>query len=659
MAKEKKVNDDGLVALSLTEEADLPATQKVTWLKQVLETAINNSPVGIAAFTGHSLTVKMTNGVFQGYLEAPFNQMELTGRKLEEIFPDAQSSGLTAAFHQVADTGEPYLDPEFEFVGFRRRPTYWWLSIFRLPKGSDSKYDLLLLSVDLTDQVKMKKKMEELAQIAESSLVQLEAVVNSIEEGIIIANPQRNIVFMNPAGLKMFGVGTIDDVLQPLEAFRQIVGLKQTSGKRIEPENWPIVRALEGEAFKNLEIIIEVPRQDLSWVCSCSGNPVRNRKGESILGVVVIRDITDQKEAEREKEKRQTEAEKLIVQQQVILDNIRDGVVGIDPAGYILMVNQEALEITGVKRRPKRIEHLFPPGRLLKLEGESIKKQDSLVARLLRAEDIVNEEYWLKRPDGSNRRILTSGKVVRDKKGGLILILLTISDVTELRRLEQLKDDYLHMVSHDLRLPLSVIICHAQLLELIAGSEPRMINSINVIIKSARRMNMIISDLVDVARFESEQFILETKVIKLAEFMGDLLEQVQEVLPVSRVRIEKEQVLPPVQADPGRLGRIVINLLSNALKYSPSDQKVKIRLINQGDRVVTAVVDRGKGIPAADLPRIFDRYYRVQSSAEEGLGLGLFIVKRLVEAHRGRIWVESKVGEGSTFFFTLPVAGES
>ncbi len=102
--------------------------------------------------------------------------------------------------------------------------------------------------------------------------------------------------------------------------------------------------------------------------------------------------------------------------------------------------------------------------------------------------------------------------------------------------------------------------------------------------------------------------------------------------------------------------RITINLLSNALKYSPNDKRVEINFKVQGDRVVIAVKDQGKGIAATDLPYLFDRYYRVKAS-EEGLGLGLFITKRLVEAHGGRIWVESKLGEGSVFFFTLPVRG--
>ena len=649
-----------MVTHDLTEREQL--LQRVTKQQKLFAAVIKNSPIGIAVLDSKSLKVKWANPVFQGFLENPEDQ-DLAGRRLEEVIPNAQKSGLTTAFLRVAETGEPYRESEFELASFMRGVTYWRLSIFSLYTAGNGKRDLLFIAVDLTEQIKNRKQKEELASIAETSLAQLEAVVNSLVEGIIIVDPQRNVVFMNPACLKIFGFKTIDEALCHLDNYHQQFKLKTLSGQYFSEEDRPLTKTLRGETFFNLELIVEDLIQKRSWVGSCSGTPVYNRKGELILGVVAVRDITTQKETELERErlliserKARTEAERQVAQKQVLLDNIGEGVVVIDTSGHILLENRVALEITGVQERPEMITEMLPDNRLSRPEGSPVNNNQLPVARLLRGEYFADEEYVLERPDGSIKRLLTNGNAVKDRQGKIILILITLRDVTELRQLEQIKEDYLHMVSHDLRSPLAVILCHAQLLELIASDDQRILNSVKVITTSTRRMDNMISDLVDSTRFESGQLVLKSKAINLKEFMRDLLERVKGVLDVTRVRVAGCQILPLVEADPDRLERITINLLSNALKYSPNDKRVEINFKVQGDRVVIAVKDQGKGIAATDLPYLFDRYYRVKAS-EEGLGLGLFITKRLVEAHGGRIWVESKLGEGSVFFFTLPVRG--
>jgi signal transduction histidine kinase len=132
-----------------------------------------------------------------------------------------------------------------------------------------------------------------------------------------------------------------------------------------------------------------------------------------------------------------------------------------------------------------------------------------------------------------------------------------------------------------------------------------------------------------------------------------MLQTTDGVLEVARVENAVPSGLPPVLADPDRLDRILTNLLGNALKYSRD--RVIVHAECTHDRVSVSVADRGAGIEADDLPRIFDRYYRGQRHEGEGLGLGLYIVRKLVEAHGGMIWAESREGEGSTFTFTLPM----
>jgi len=194
-----------------------------------------------------------------------------------------------------------------------------------------------------------------------------------------------------------------------------------------------------------------------------------------------------------------------------------------------------------------------------------------------------------------------------------------------------------------------------QLRALQGGDKVR--RSAESILTASRRMNVMIMDLVDSARTASGQLKLDCVPTELGAAVLSLKERLSEVMETSRVRVEIPDELPPVLADPDRLERILTNLISNALKYSSPGTEVVVRLSAQDTEVVTRVIDHGPGIPPEELPNLFQRYARTREAREhrEGLGLGLYITKHLVEAHGGRIWVESGGGEGE--HVQLHVAG--
>lgn len=169
-------------------------------------------------------------------------------------------------------------------------------------------------------------------------------------------------------------------------------------------------------------------------------------------------------------------------------------------------------------------------------------------------------------------------------------------------------------------------------------------------------MSMLIQDLVDGARLAGGTLSLQLEAIDLGIFVEEVLRQAGVALEIDRVEIERPADLPKVPADPARLERILLNLLSNALKYSPPHSPVSIRL-EAGDReVVVSVTDRGRGIAPCDLPHIFNRFYQgIGLRQPDSVGLGLYITRVMVEAHGGRIWSQSQLGQGSTFSFTLPL----
>jgi signal transduction histidine kinase len=232
-------------------------------------------------------------------------------------------------------------------------------------------------------------------------------------------------------------------------------------------------------------------------------------------------------------------------------------------------------------------------------------------------------------------------------EGELVVTIRRLRETTEQR------EDLLRAVSHDLRNPLQIVMLQAQRLLRQADEPARRAST--AIVTATRRMDRMLRDLADSARAEGGNLELAWEPVDLRPFLSDLLATSDGVLDAARVENAVPTALPRVRADPDRLDRILMNLVGNALKYS--HDRVVVQAARDAETVRVTVADRGPGIADGDLPRIFERYYRGQRHEGEGLGLGLFIVRKLVEAHGGRIWAESREGEGSTFTFTLPLSG--
>jgi len=230
-----------------------------------------------------------------------------------------------------------------------------------------------------------------------------------------------------------------------------------------------------------------------------------------------------------------------------------------------------------------------------------------------------------------------------------------------LRRSQEEREDLMRTISHDLRAPLTIIRGHAEIISELLQAEPGLTpavrESIGAIERSVDGMNSMIRDLVDAARLEGGQLTLELAPVEPAEYLADLLRRSGAVVEIGRIVLELAPALPPVRADRNRLDRIMLNLLTNAQKYSPPGSPIELRAEPAEEQVAFSVLDHGRGIVPEDLPHIFERFYRPQTGRKaESVGLGLYITKGLVEAHDGRISVASEPGKGSTFTFTLPVA---
>jgi two-component system NtrC family sensor kinase len=236
-------------------------------------------------------------------------------------------------------------------------------------------------------------------------------------------------------------------------------------------------------------------------------------------------------------------------------------------------------------------------------------------------------------------------------------IALTMQEITHLKMLDRLKSDFIHTVSHDLRSPLTSILGYVELLERVGTLNDQQRDFIGHIQASVKDITYLVNELLDLGRIEAgfDTHRDEVHMQEILRYTIDNVARLAEDKSITLVdKTDGEDM--PVVGNPIRLRQVVDNLISNAVKYTPSGGTVTASLSMEGDQVVLAVSDTGVGIPVSDQPHIFEKFYRASNAPKgsQGAGLGLAIVKSIVENHQGRLWVESVPGKGSTFYVVLP-----
>ncbi|HEX7601668.1 MAG TPA: HAMP domain-containing sensor histidine kinase, partial [Polyangiaceae bacterium] len=254
----------------------------------------------------------------------------------------------------------------------------------------------------------------------------------------------------------------------------------------------------------------------------------------------------------------------------------------------------------------------------------------------------------------TDRWFMCIDKAIRWWDGRLVRMEVAI-DITERKAAEKFREEYVGLISHDLRNPLNSLGLEAQCARrsLLKKGLTEEAENLDAVLASARRMNMLIVDLLETTRLEAGHVVLQKRSLELGDWAAETVLRIVPPEARSRVEIRRDAGPAKVLADASRLDRVLENLVSNALKYS-GDASVTVAVRRQGDEAVVSVSDLGVGLPATDLPKLFQRFFRASThGAVNGTGLGLYNARLLVEAHGGRIWAESEIGRGSQFHFAL------
>lgn len=337
---------------------------------------------------------------------------------------------------------------------------------------------------------------------------------------------------------------------------------------------------------------------------------------------------------------------------EAIIFSIADGIIMTDHTGKIQLINNQALQIFDIPPDPegfegKKIYELVPKKPIIKTLQEIIAnpKRDDI-----REIDLsIGETARFYKVNAGNVKAL---------KGENLGIVTVVHDITLEKQIDDLKEEFLHSITHDLRNPMTSIKGFLKfLLDGIAGEineqQKKMLTTMD---RASEKLLTLINDILDIAKLEAGKLDVALEQTNLREMGTHIIEVAQGIAQRKQITFEFsfDESLNPINADKKLVERVITNLIGNAVKFTPDEGHIILEIKNEDNNIRVAVIDNGEGIPPDYIDKVFDKFKQVAGQRKGGTGLGLTICKYVVESHRGRIWVESKLGVGSKFIFTIP-----
>ncbi len=345
---------------------------------------------------------------------------------------------------------------------------------------------------------------------------------------------------------------------------------------------------------------------------------------------------------------------------QTIIDQLPVGVIVTDGHGILTQTNKQLNKILGI-RMPIGFAIGLDTIPQIKINGSlPIPHQSPLSQALKKGTSIIGREIYYQQVNGNEGKYLqVNSAPIHNKKRRVIAAASIITDITGQKDLERQKDDFLSMASHELKTPLTSLKMFLDLQEKeLSSSKSKKAQYFNQRIKDQiHRLSELTNDLLDISRIQTGKLRFKKESFQLSQIVSDTLEGLSGMTRQHEL-VLRNNFSGQVFADRYRIYQVLVNLISNAIKYSPKGRKIIITLSSQNRHALISVKDYGIGIEKEQQKKIFERLYQVTDRNEKtfpGLGLGLFIAKEIVERHSGKIWVTSEKGKGSTFSFSLPI----
>lgn len=480
----------------------------------------------------------------------------------------------------------------------------------------------------------------ERAELYQQLLSRGEAVTEGLVDGLVVVDRECLVVQTNKTARGYFGSGP--GLGEPLE--RLLKGTAAEWKRLCGDVRARILDAPDREAEPfSIDLRIITGGKEGS-VLRTRVSPVMSRWHKVIGAVLLMEDVTDVLRLAGELALEKAKLE-------VVLENAVVGVVAVSDDGEPIIANAAAFEMLGTAR----------PWRLPESELSRAIPEPALVHLMRKVMEektaVINETVVL----SSGRHIEASCVPIKELSPGKAGVVTVLHDITGLHQVEQARNDFVSMVSHELRTPLTSIKAYVDTLRRrdVEFDEETRDGFVGVISREAERMTRLINDILDLSRIEAGRLDLKPTLVDLPTLVGGVVSRIGPQSTGHSVVTDLPEEMEPVRAEAAKVEQVMLNLLGNAFKYSPPGTVVEVSVRRLKEKAMVSVKDHGIGIPASQLPYVFDKYTRAGTARGGGIrgaGLGLYVTKSIVEAHGGRIWAESEEGLGTTVIFTLPFA---
>lgn len=528
--------------------------------------------------------------------------------------------------------------------------------------GGDTE-ELLAFVIDISERKQAEERLRQREAEALSAArrlalqqKQMAAVMAAAPVGIYLADRDGALLLSSAENNRLWGEHPMSRSVAEYRAWKGWwADGSERHGQPVQPHEWALARALQGEHVMHDLVEIEAFGSSQRKTVLLRARPIHDEDGRIVNAVVTQIDITPQVEAERAL--RDSEA-----RFRALADNLPQLAWMADRHGEVYWYNNRWLDYTGATAETLRNgawRQLHHP--------DHVERVADKLQRHFENGEVWEDTFPLRARSGEYRWFLSRAVPIRDDEGQVVRWFGTNTDVTEqraaqesLRDMDRRKDEFLAMLAHELRNPLAPITSSASLLPLVADDADRVRELAEVIGRQAGHMRELIDDLLDVSRVTRGLVVLECERVDLRRVLTEAIEQTRVLMEARqhRLHVSTPTELPVVMGDGKRLVQVFANILSNAAKYTPVGGEVTVTVACTAQHVEVAVQDNGQGMSPALLAHAFDLFAqgeRTPDRSQGGLGLGLALVKRLIELHHGQVIASSAgVGQGSEFRITLP-----
>jgi PAS domain S-box-containing protein len=351
-------------------------------------------------------------------------------------------------------------------------------------------------------------------------------------------------------------------------------------------------------------------------------------------------------------------------QDEALLTSIGDGVIATDHEGKIIFTNKETEQMLGWKTEEMIGSIWDQVVTAMEERSESLDQvKHTTIQTVLKGGSKAKIDCFLAKRDGTKFPVAVTVSPIINA-GVIFGMIILFRDITKEKEVDRMKTEFISLASHQLRTPLSAIRWFAELMldgtsGQLSSEQHELAQNISL---SAERMVELVNSLLNISRIESGRIIIDPQPTDLVQLAQEVIKDVEAKYKEKnqKVVISAHEALPKISIDPRLVRQVYMNLLTNAIKYSPQGTDIIIFISRKGEEIISQVSDSGYGIPKKDQGKLFQKFFRAENIIKvetDGTGLGLYLVKAIIESSKGRIWFSSEEGKGTTFWFSLPVAG--